>query len=229
MQTVIAGSAIDAAKKTSVHPTTDVLAVAQERFEDLIRCGALKAAERFVAYAPDREDRIGEGLAHAWRWYRDQFLQGRVPDLALVRHVVNLRTADRRRRFVSGDRSRWQDDVYNRQGRDIELRRLDTVFDDDGDERREDRSLGLARLGVQDPTTNLVSEMDLTRWLETLPTTDREMVELRGAGFALGEIGRATGRSVAGVHRRVRQLGEQLALRAGVSVRMDGEMSCPAG
>ncbi len=231
METRVAGAANAAAKERFAYPTADALAVAQESFDALVRRGALKAAERFVAYAADREDRIAEGLAHAWAWYRNQFLEGHVPDLALVRHVVNLRTADRSRRFVAGDRTRWRSDVYEAQGRDIELRRLDSVLDDDGDddERHEDPSLGLARPGVRDPSDNVISELDLASWLEALPATDREMLELRGAGYGLAEIAKVSNRSVARVFRRTRQLGEQLALRAGVVIPPDADAaSCAA-
>ena len=197
------------------------ISVARERFDDLVRVGALRVCERTVYYAADREDRLQEGLAQCWAWYRQQALLGRTPDTALVVHACKLRTVDRSRRFVAGDRARWRCDVFEQQGRGIELRRLDGIHDrdvDDDDDCREDPSLGIARLGLNNPEANLLSALDLSAWLESLPSTDREMLAMRGHGYGLAEIGDATGRSVAGVFRRARQLGYQLAERAGIKV-----------
>ena len=199
--------------------SSTVASVAEARctFERLYRQGVFKSAVRSVAGAHDRDDRVAEGIAHAWRWYRQQALRGCRPEPALVRHVVNLRTVDRRRRFVSGDLTRWRMDVYERQGSDLELRWIDVVRDDDELERREDRSLGIARLGIPNPAANIVSGIDLDSWLDGLATGDREMVTMRGEGYSLGEIGGALGKSTATVCRQVRSLGMDLALRVGAA------------
>ncbi|MBI5499787.1 MAG: hypothetical protein HY907_06060 [Deltaproteobacteria bacterium] len=202
--------------------TEDVaLDAARRRFEEIVRSGAMRVCERPVYYAADREDRVAEGVAHCWAWYRHQSLLGNSPDVALVVHVARLRTTDRTRRFVSGDGTRWGEDVYVQQERGVELRRLDGVHDhDDGDdeERHEDLSLGLARLGVSNLEANLASSIDLRDWLDSLPSSDEEMIEMRGAGHELHEIAKATGRSVPTICRRIRDLGVELAERAGVPV-----------
>jgi DNA-directed RNA polymerase specialized sigma24 family protein len=200
---------------------TAVIAAARKRFDDIIRSGALRVCERTVHYSYDREDRVQEGLASAWRWYAKQAQLGNTPDTALVVHACRLRTVDRGRRFVCGDRARWSADVFVQQERGLELRRLDGVHDhdDDGEHHEEDPSLGIARLGIANPETNIASALDLSSWLNTLASTDREMVAMRGAGFKLEEISKTTGRSVAGVFRRTRQLGLDLAQRAGIEVQ----------
>ncbi len=219
MENSLAGTAATVTGKVwSPCRQTDHLSAARQRFEEMVRAGTFKPAVRYVAGAHDREDRVAEGLAHAWRWYRHQALQGHVPETALVRHVIALRTKDRRRRFVSGDLTRWREDVYERQGTDIQLRRIDEVSDDDERERREDRCVGLARPGATNPTTNIVSGIDLDSWLDDLGTDDRKAVTMRGEGYSLGEIGKATGRSAATVCRRVRALGGELATRAEAAV-----------
>lgn len=207
---------------TSQYPTGPALVAAQERFEALVRRGVFRPCERFVCRDADREDRVAEGIAAAWEWYAREAARGHEPDVALAVHVVRLRTVDRSRRFVRGDGTRWGVDVYVQQQRGgLELRRLDGVHDhdDEDDERHEDDpSLGLARFGVNNPEANWLSAMDLEAWLDALPSTDCEMVVMRGAGFELKEIADVTGRSVAGVFRRVRQLGRELADRAGIDV-----------
>jgi hypothetical protein len=191
------------------------LAAAQRGFSELYQRGVFKPCERFVCCDRDSEDRVQEGLAFCWEWYRGKTLLGQQPDTALAVHAARLRMVDRSRRFASRDRSRWGEDAYERQGRGIELRRLDEVRDDDeDDERREDPSLGLARLGVNNPESNVVSALDLASWCDTLASADRELLAMRAAGHGLEEIGKATGRSVANVFRRARQLGFELADRA---------------
>jgi hypothetical protein len=205
----------------NTYPTGETLAAAQQKFETMIRAGVFRPVERFVCRDADREDRIAEGLAFGWRWYSQQVALGNDPDVALAVHVVRLRTVDRSRRFLSGDRARWRDDVYQQQGRRIELRRLDAVpdrDDDDDDRHDQDPAVGLARMGVADPTTNVLSAIDLGDWLGTLADSDRELLKMRAAGFGLAEIGRVTGRSTVGAFRRTRLLGFELAERAGVEI-----------
>jgi len=195
------------------------LAAAQRGFTEMYQTGVFNPVQRFVCRDADAEDRVQEGLASAWRWYAKQVALGREPDVALAVHVVRLRTVDRSRRFVCGDRSRWRNDVYEQQGRDIELRRLELQDDrDDEHERYQDPTLGLARLGVPDPAVNIVSAMDLCDWLDSLDEADREMLGMRGAGYGLKDISGATGNSVAKVFRRARELGHELAERAEVEV-----------
>ena len=196
------------------------ISAARERFEDIVRSGALRVCERGVYYAHDREDRVQEGLAAAWQWFSQQAALGRTPDTALVVHVCRLRTKDRGRRFVSGDGTRWGEDVYVGQERGLELRRLGGVHehDDDDDRHEEDPSLGLAHLGVLDPSTNIISALDLVAWADTLPVDDRKMLKMRYEGHDLAEVGKVVGRSVAGVFRRTRELGVELAERADVDV-----------
>jgi hypothetical protein len=201
-------------------PPPDPSAIARSQFDAMVRRGLFRACERFVPYGPDHEDRVAEGLAMTWCWFERQVVAGRRPDVALVRHVARRRMVDRSHRFLGGDH-RPRRDPFDRQGLDVEMRRLDAIaeHDDEGDERREDPFVGLARLGVQDPTANLLSAMDLDAWLDMLASADRDLVELRGAGMTFKEIGKATGRSLTGAFHRARRLGCELAQRAGLSVR----------
>lgn len=188
------------------------------QFEELIRSGALKACERHVAGAHDAQDRIAEGLAMCWVWYSKQVALGRTPDLALVRHCCKLRTVDRSHRLDSGDRRRWQQCVYQVQGRSgVELRRL-RLADDADDRLDDDPAVGLAAAGAQDPTPRLDSALDLQRWLVTLSARDRTMLMMRNAGHGLAAIGDKLKCTSSTVHKSCRDLGMELARRAGIEV-----------
>ncbi|HEY3358318.1 MAG TPA: hypothetical protein VGQ83_34030 [Polyangia bacterium] len=197
-------------------PTVSVAARAQ--FEALVRRGVFRPCERFVCRAHDAEDRVAEGLARTWQWFAQQAALGRVPDLALVVFVCRLRMVDRSHRLSSGDHSHWRLDVYQRQGRDgIELRRLE-FHDHDDDQADDDAGLGLAEPGAQDPEPKLMSALDLQAWLAQLGAEDRSMLELRAAGATLAEIGKVTRQTTTTVHRRCRELGDELAQRAEVTI-----------
>lgn len=227
MQNTTTGTApaVAATKPCTCQPP-DSLAAARRQFETLART-ALKPCERFICRDRDFEDRRQEGLGRCWEWYSRQVASGAVPDTALVAHATRLAMVNRDRSLV-GHEHRPRHDVYDRQGRDVELRRLDMFRDHDDDERRhEDTTLGLARLGVRDPTEHLVSGMDLETWLGVLADDDRELMELRAAGFGFKDIGKATGRSTSGAFCRARQLGGELAERAGLRVRVNGRGRLP--
>lgn len=196
--------------------STDVSPTAQQQFDSMVRSGIFRACERFVPYGPDREDQVAEGLAMTWQWFQREVARGRRPDVALVRHVARRRMVDRGHRLL-GHEHRPRHDVFDRQGRDVELRRLE-MFRDGDVERGEDPGLGLARLGIQDPTEHIVSGLDLGNWLDNLDATDQEALLLRQAGFGLVAIGKATRRSASGVFGRLHRLGEDLARRAGLEL-----------
>jgi hypothetical protein len=193
-------------------------AAARSRFVSLVQNGTFKACERHVLNAYDAEDRIAEGLGMTWIWYQKQAALGRTPDLPLIRHCCNLRTVDRSHRLVSGDRTRWRQDVYNAQGsKGVELRRLQLVADVD-DRVEEDPSLGLAEAGCQDPTDKMDSALDLEGWLAQLTARDRTMLAMRLAGYGLVEIGCRLNLTTSTVWGRTQRLGAELAQRTGWAI-----------
>jgi len=203
------------------YPAGASLDDARRRFDALVRRGVFRPVERFVCRDRDADDRMAEGIGACWAWYAREAALGHEPDVALCVHVVRLRALDRSRSVVPRGR-RPALDAYDAAGRPscrVEMRRLDEVRDDDEDqERREDPSLGIARIGVANPEPNIASALDLSSWLDALASADRQMIEMRGAGFKLAEISKTTGRSVASVFRTTRRLGLDLAERAGVEV-----------
>ncbi|MBN1774741.1 MAG: hypothetical protein JXB32_26015, partial [Deltaproteobacteria bacterium] len=220
MDNAMSGAADTAAeKKSCVYPIGETLTSAQRQFDHLART-ALKPCERWICRDADFEDRRQEGLGRCWEWYCKQVIAGTVPDTALIVHACSLAMKNRSRTLV-GHEHRPRHDVYDRQGLDLELRRLDGVrnYDDDDDRHEEqDPALGLARPGVANPEMNLLSAMDLDNWLQSLTSADRELMEMRGAGYGYEEIGVAVGKSTTGAFRRARDLGSQLADHADVAM-----------
>jgi hypothetical protein len=77
-------------------------------------------------------------------------------------------------------------------------------------------SLGFAELDSQNPTRRIISAINLDTWLEALAPRDREIIELRAAGYDLDESAARLGMSRFAVCRRVKELGELLAEHAGM-------------
>jgi hypothetical protein len=200
---------------------------ARNRFEQLVKSGALRACERHVAGAHDAEDRVAEGLGLTWKWYQGEVAKGNNPDLALVRHACRMRTVDRSHRLDSGDRRRWPQCVYQQAGRGaIELRRLQFVELED-DRFEEDLSVGLAEPGAVDPTPKLDSALDLESWLGTLSARERTMLALRQAGYGLEAIGRKLKCTSSTTWKDLRDLGRELADRAGITIERRRRRSPP--
>lgn len=191
---------------------------ARTRFAALVAGGALKACQRHVAGAHDAEERVAEGLAMTWVWYRKQVALGRDPELRLVRHCCKCRTVDRGHRLDSGDHRHWPQDVYHMQGRNgVELRRLVLLADAD-DNVEEDPNLGLAEPGAQDPTEKYNSAIDLADWLAQLKASERTLLAMKLAGYRLGEIGKRLRLTPDTVWKYGQRLGQELATRAGVTM-----------
>jgi hypothetical protein len=166
------------------------------------------------------EDRLAEGVGMAFEQYLRSVAEGRpMPDALLVR-ACHLRAIDLPRRLAGADGARPKQDVYDErayQAGHVELLRLDGLRDwDDGDE--EQGLFGLAEVMANNPSKKIVSAIDLETWLGRLVPEDRMMLALRQAGHTLGGIAAALGRSTSAVFKRLRELGEQLAVVAGVEV-----------
>lgn len=202
---------------------------ARGRFHAIVASGALKACERHVAGAYDSDERIAEGLAMTWDWYRKQIALGREPDLALVRHCCRMRMIDRSHRFAPCDGARWSRDVYCMQGRrGVELRRLQLV-DHRDDRVEEDEALGLAEAGCQDPTEKLDSALDLEAWLGDLSAPERTLLAMRQAGHGLEAIGKKLKATSSTIWKQSQQLGAELAERAGVKIEKKRRQRLPRG
>jgi hypothetical protein len=164
------------------------------------------------------EDRLAEGVGMAFEMYAKSVAQGLpMPEAVLVR-ACHLRAIDVGRRLAGANGARPKQDVYDErahQAGHVELLRLDGLLDD-GDE--EQGLVGWAEVMSSNPSKKIVSAIDLERWLGQLGAEDRMMLALRQAGHTLGGIGAAMGMSTSACFKRLRELGEQLAVVAGVEV-----------
>jgi len=192
-----------------------------EQFSRLMRKGAFNSIRRFITGA-DADDRLAEGIAMSFEAALRKADQGVLMDDALVVHSARLRAIEIRRQFVKGGQPRR--DALHRanytDGRTTVLH-LDGLVDyEDGWQGDGDVDLQVAWLAATslDPADQLASAIDIDAWLTSLDVADRELLAGRLAGFSLQELAWRSDRSVTAVFQRLRQLGTDLAERAGVVV-----------
>jgi hypothetical protein len=191
-------------------------------FEKKIKRGIFNPVARFL---PEdvREDRMQDAIAQTWAMYERYAERGELLDDAILVHSCGLRATDASRHYVPCDgyqRKRDALDPRNFMEGHVEVLRFGDF--DAEDERRcpdEDGApvgFGLAEATSSNPTLRILSAVNLTAWLAELLPEDRRMLELRATGFDLAEIAAQFGTSKFSVCRRIKELGEELAMHAGM-------------
>ena len=189
-------------------------------FNDKVRRGMFSPVARHLYV--DTEDRLQEGIALTWAWYSPAAQRGHAPDDALLVHHCHVRAMDLSRQLASDGTQRKRDALDPRNSLDgtLELFHLDS----DGIEGVAPHGVvGFAEATSHNPTTRIVSAINLDRWLAELEEEDRSLLELRASGHTLNEIGQRLGLSTSAVFGRCKSLGLQLAEHAQVRLRRDGE------
>ena len=164
------------------------------------------------------EDRLAEGVGMAFVQFTRSCARGEPMTDALLVQACHLRAIDLGRRLAGAGGSQPKRDVLDernyREGR-VEVLHLDGLL---GDEDDEGHVRGLTEVEMGNPGRWLVSAIDLETWLSRLAAGDRLMLALRRAGHTLEEISKTVGRSITAVLQRLRELGRELAERAGLEL-----------
>ena len=187
----------------------------RQEFEKKIRRGIFNPVARRL---PEdiREDRLQDVIAQVWEMYQRYAERGELLDDAILVHSAHLRATDASRHFVPCEGYQRKRDVLD--PRNYMEGRVEVLHFDDVNDDPEDTSidLGFAELDSSNPTRRIISGISLNEWLDTLGPDDRELIELRAAGYDLDEIAEKLGTSRFAVCRRVKELGLSLAEHAGL-------------
>jgi len=111
-------------------------------------------------------------------------------------------------------------DERNYKAGHVEVLHLDGEL---GDEEDEGFVLALTDVEMGHPARWLVSAIDLETWLSRLAAGDQLILRLRRAGHTLDEIAKTTGKSITAVLHRLRELGRELAERAGLELEVKAQ------
>lgn len=200
----------------------NIAAEARAQYGEKVERGIFKPVARLLHVEP--EDRMQEGLGLGYEQYVNKAEKtGEFMDDPLCVHVVKLRATDFSRHLVRGGQKK-RDALDQRnyiEGRVAEVLRLDGLPDQDDEEfdGEGDRVLvGMAVALSANPVSKIVSAIDLEEWLDQLDAQDRELLELRSQGFTLAEIAGMLDWHISDACSRCRQLGRELAARAGLPI-----------
>jgi hypothetical protein len=167
------------------------------------------------------EDRLAEGIGMAFEQYANRAARGEVMSDAVLVMACHLRAIDLSRRLVGACGAQPKRDVYderNYKDGTVEVLRLDGLLNEQDDEGA---ALGIADADVRNPVRRLVSALDLESWLSSLASEDRLLLALRQAGHTLEEIAEVTGGRASPICHRLRELGQELAERAGIELHLE--------
>jgi hypothetical protein len=197
--------------------TNEVAADVSQAFAEKVRAGIFRPVARHLR-EDLVEDRMAEGIGMAFEQYLTRAAEGRVMPDALLVQACHMRAVDLSRRLAGAGGAQPKRDVMDernfKEGR-VEVLRLDGLLSDDEDEGV---ALRLTDVEIGNPARWLVSAIDLETWLSHLASGDQLILRLRCAGHTLDEIAKTTGRSITAVLQRLRELGRELAERAGVEL-----------
>jgi hypothetical protein len=184
-------------------------------FNQKIRNGMFRPIVRRL-HADIAEDRSQDALGLVYQQYVRHAEKGEVLDDALLVHAARVRAEDLSRQVVlcsGGARKTCAMDPRNFHEGKVEVLRLNKILD-----KEECRLLGLADFMVANPTREILSAIDLTAWMSSLPDDDQVLLSMRMAGHRLKSIGKKLGIRTERVWSRCRQLVYELAERAQLDI-----------
>ena len=208
--------------------TSTTTAQLRSAFNKKVQRGIFQRGVARYLHPDIAEERLQEGISLTWRLYHDRFVdRGEVvPDAVLV-VACRRRACERHRSVVVANGKARSRDVFDHRNfvaGHVRLLDLDGILDDeahpDGD-REINTAIGFAQPWLADPTTKIVSAIDLEAWLDGLAKVDRRVVELRGAGCSIDEVAADAKVSSSTVKDRLKRLGRDL------SNRMREEVAAP--
>ena len=201
--------------RTAQAPSPDT-----DRFEELFKAGLFDSVRRTLTNEVEADDRMAEGVAHAWREYRRRAERGQDTDPALLKHICRQRAQAIGRRIVCDRTWRCRDAYDARAYRDghVALLRF-TGLADDRDDDQEQTLVEASMQRRQDPEDWLISALDLEAWIADLTPEDRGLIFNRMSGSTLSEIATELHVDTSTACKHIHRLGLDLAERAGVEIR----------
>lgn len=191
------------------------------QFDNKVRRGIFRPVARFLR-EDIQEERLQDAIAQTWRMYQHYALdKGVILVDAILVHSCRQRAVDLGRRFVGVEHQPKCDvfDERNYHRGKVELVHVDGCFWDLEDARETDGYLiGLAEELYRDPTSHILSAIDLEEWIASLRRRDQRLLVMKLEGFTLKEIATRLRLSISTVFNRGRELGKELAARAGVAI-----------
>ena len=196
----------------------------RESFGNLVRRGAFKPVARHIT-GPDPEERLQDSICQTFEMAARYAERGQALDDAILVHSCRQRALDLKRRFVKTDAQPARDALHRpnyTQGK-VAVYRIDGLVNPETGEfiaQNEVEALvpGLATALQVNPQRDIISAVDLERFLNGLPEQDQALLEMRMAGSTLKESAEKLDLSISTVWARLKKLGLALSDRSGIAV-----------
>jgi hypothetical protein len=193
-----------------------------QRFEQKVRRGMFKPVARLLTNITSAEDRLQDAICQVWWMFRRYAVErGQILDDAILVQKCRWHACDLARQFVPGGRRRRSQDVLDpRAYRDghVTVHRLDLLDTNESPEGESPMEVGLAEAEAACPERKWNSALDLESWIGGLSHRDRGMMEMTMAGHELTQTAHELGLPYLHAWRHQKQLGHELAQRAGVRI-----------
>jgi len=202
-----------------------------QEFEDKVRRGIFNPVRRHISIDHEAEDRWQDALAQTWAMYRRYALEkDTILEDAILVHSCRQRAVDLGRRFVGtlGASCTNQDVMDPRCFRDGHVRvyRLGGIHDEEQSDGT-DRGLevSLAESMAEDPEQKWISAIDLERWVGDQTFQNQGILSGKMAGKTTKEVAHESHLPYLVTWRKEKDLGHELADRAGVEIKKSKKRS----
>ena len=195
------------------------------QFEDKMRRKIFHPVKRFIKIEHEAEDRWQDAVAQTWAMY-SRYAQEKdtVLNDAILVHSCRQRATDLGRRFVGnmGASCTNQDVLDPRAYRDglVKVYKLNGTHDDEQiDETDRAIEVSLAESLTVAPEDQWISAIDLERWVGNQAFQNQEILAGKMEGKSTKQVAHETRLPYLVTWRKARELGHELADRAGVKIK----------
>jgi hypothetical protein len=200
---------------------TEQHAELNRQFTQKVQRGIFNPVKRHLKIEHEAEDRFQDALCQTWwAFYRYAVEKGKILDDALLVHSCRQRAVDLDRNFVPADGRRAGDVLDLRSFRDgrVVVHRVDVLDPSEALEGEAPMEVGLAEAEAASPEKKLNSALDLQTWIGDLTFRDQALMRRKMEGYDTAQVAHEMGTPYLVIWKRVRELGRELAQRAGVKI-----------
>ena len=195
-----------------------------QEFSAKVRRKIFHPVKRHLKIEHEAEDRWQDAVAQVWAMFSRYAVRGEILDDALLVHACRLRATDMDRRFVGtlGAHRTNQDVLDPRCYRDghVHVYRLGGIHDaEQAGETDRAMEVSLAETAAEDPELRWNSAIDLESWIGNQTFQDQGLLSGKMEGKTTKEVAHESRLPYMVAWRKTRDLGHELADRAGVEIR----------
>jgi hypothetical protein len=191
-----------------------------EEFTKKVKKGIFKPVARYLTNPITAEDRLQDAICQVWLMYSNYVKRGKILDDALLVKKCMWSVGDLGRSFVPAEGRRLRDVYDPRAYRDghVKVHRVDLLDPCEAPEGESPMDVGLAEAEASSPERKMNSAIDLESWVGDLTFRDQALMQRKWLGFETTQTAHDLDLPYAVAWHREKELGKELAARAGVRI-----------